>query len=34
MKVLRTDNKEIFKELKKRQSVSYKHLEIIETRGP
>jgi histidinol dehydrogenase (EC 1.1.1.23) len=32
MKVLRTDNKKIFKELKKRQSVSYKHLETIETR--
>jgi Histidinol dehydrogenase len=32
LKVLRTDNKKIFKELKKRQSVSYKHLETIETR--
>jgi histidinol dehydrogenase len=32
MKVLRIDNKEIFKELKKRQGVSYKHLETIETR--
>jgi histidinol dehydrogenase len=31
MKVLRTDNKKIFQELKKRQSVSYKHLETIET---
>jgi len=32
MKVLRADNKKIFQELKKRQSVSYKHRETIETR--
>ena len=32
MKILRTDNKKFFQELKKRQSVSYKHLETIETR--
>ena len=32
MKVLRTDNKKTFKELKKRQSVFYKHRETIETR--
>ena len=31
MKILRTDNKKFFQELKKRESVSYKHLETIET---
>ena len=30
MKVLRTDNKKFFQELKKRHRVSYEHLETIE----